>query len=740
MTRREFPATRLLLLTFAVALSIVAVVGYQLGQSRHAIWEGTNTINQNLLSAVSQLLEQHLRRIEQSLEYTAEQLARRPDGYRPESMPESLFHAPGSQPDDQIFVLDQAGSVQYALHDYDPAQTVNIPSRDYFRVHQQPDPPALFVSRPYFVDGADKPCLAISRTWTTAEGKPGGLLVYSFSLSDLSDLLAGFELGKDSGLNIWHDDGWAIVTFPFDENPWEGKVLDDRKLEHIHQDRVGSFTGLSAIEGSYRLYNYRHLHDFPLIVSTVQPVASIMSGWRYMAYWQIGLFTLLLVLCLILLQRVRAELRAHRITGKRLQRARSNVQTILESLPALVAYWDRNLVNQFSNAEHERWFGVAPEKIRGRHLGELLGDKQYQYMLPYVKKVLAGDIQELEMPLRHAAGYTGHVIATLVPDGAPDQVVGFFALVNDITGRKAAEDTLIEEKERFRVTLEGIRDGVLTTDRAGLITYMNPAASAMTGWSVDQATGEPIGKVVELQDDAGKQIDVTSAVMRALERGRVVRSGPDCYLHRQTSKERQIEGSAVPIHDAEGRRAGVVVVLQDITQARVVASKMARLAQQDALTGLANRRLMLKLIGKALSSATRYSNRVGVLYLDLDGFKRINDTYGHTVGDTLLKEVADRFRQVLREEDTLGRLGGDEFVVLMHTITDVAEAIRLAERLVKASQTPYQLAGHRVRVTVSVGVAVYPDVAQGREALIEAADYAMYQAKKKGRNRFDIFR
>src|SRR5699024_6179824 len=224
------------------------------------------------------------------------------------------------------------------------------------------------------------------------------------------------------------------------------------------------------------------------------------------------------------------------------------------------------------------------------------------------------------------------------------------------------------------------------TDRSGLITYMNPAASAMTGWSVDKAIGQPIDKVVKLRDEAGKPIDVSSAVMRALDRGRTIRSGPDCYLTNPSSKQRQIEGSAAPIHDAESKRVGTVVVLQDITQARVVASKMARLAQQDALTGLANRRLMLKLIGQALSSAARYSHRVGVLYLDLDGFKRVNDTYGHMAGDTLLKAAGHRFNAVLRDEDTLGRIGGDEFVVLMHTITDESEAIRLARRLIKASQ------------------------------------------------------
>lgn len=740
MSQREFPATRLLILTLAVVLSIVAMVGYQLGQSRHSVWEGTNTINQNLLAAVSRLLEQHLLQIESSLDYTARRLEQVEDPTDFSIHPDMLFRAPVAQPDDQIFVLDNSGRVLHALRDYDGEQIDRAASHDYFTAHQQPNPPALYVSRPYFLEGSEKPCLAVSRVWRGADGEPQGVLVYAFALSELSDLLASFELGKDSGLKIWRDDGWAIVTFPFSDHPWEGRILNDHALTHVHEGAHGSYTGLSAIEGSYRLYNYRHLDGFPLIVSTVQSVSAIMSGWRYMAYWQVGLFTSLLVLSLILLQRVRLELRAHRVTSKRLQRARSNVQTILESLPALVAYWDHNLINQFSNAEHERWFGVAPEKIRGRHIGEIFGKDQFHRMQPYIKRVLNGEIQELEMPLRHAAGYTGHVIATLVPDGPPGQVMGFFALVNDITGRKAAEDTLTQEKERFRVTLEGIRDGVLTTDRAGFITYMNPAASSMTGWPIEQAIGKLVGRVVQLQDGTGERIDVNGAILRALERGRTVQSGIECYLQSPAGRQRQVEGSAAPIYDNEGRQAGAVVLLQDITQARVVATKMARLAQQDALTGLANRRLMLKLIGQALSSAARYSNRVGVLYLDLDGFKRANDTYGHTAGDSLLKEAARRFSAVLRDEDTLGRLGGDEFVVLMHTITDESEAVRLAKRLVEASRAPYELAGHSIHVTVSVGIAVYPDVAQGREALIEAADHAMYEAKKKGRNCHAVFK
>src|SRR5690625_4803921 len=165
MIRRAFPATRLLLLTLAVALSIVGMVGYQLGQSRHAIWEGTNTINQNLLAAVSQLLEQHLKRIEQSLAHTDRQLEQHADTQGQGPAHDSLFQVPGAQPDDQIFVLDRSGAVRYAWNDYDAAQAQHIPSRDFFRVYQQPNPPALFISKPYFLDGADKPCLAVSRAW-----------------------------------------------------------------------------------------------------------------------------------------------------------------------------------------------------------------------------------------------------------------------------------------------------------------------------------------------------------------------------------------------------------------------------------------------------------------------------------------------------------------------------------------------------------------------------------------------
>ena len=737
MAFRIFSASRTFWLVMLVAVAIVALAMYQLGQSRHAIWHGANTINQNLLTAVAHVLEQRLETIDRSLAYTVRQLEANQGASKDEAG--ALFSVPAVAEHDQMFVLDADGLIIHAMHEDQAPKAKRLASRDVFLSHTQPDAPDVFYSKPFVSDNADKPCMAISRAWRHADGSLGGVAVYSFRLDSMTRLLAEFEVGADSGLNVWGMDGSAIITFPYDQSPWDGSLEGTTAFEQIRSSSHGSFTSMSPIEGSYRLYNFRRLDQYPFVITTVQSVAGIMAGWRYMAYWQAALLIALLAICLLLARRVNNELRAHRITNKRLQRARSSVQTILESLPAMVGYWDKNLVNQFSNAAHEKWFRLKPEQIQGVHLSDLLDKDQFVLMEPYIRRVLEGQTQEIEISLRHPDGYSGHFIAMLVPDRPRDRVAGFFALINDITGRKAAEETLRQEKERFHVTLEGIRDGVLTTDDDGLVTYINPAASAMTGWPPDQAIGRAIDVVVRLKDSQGRLVDTLAAIHVALDRRRTVRSDDTHSLTNEHGSVRQIDGSASPIFDNKGRQTGAVVLLQDVTQARAAAHRMTRLAQHDPLTGLPNRRLLLRLISQALAGASRYSHRVGLLYLDLDGFKHVNDSLGHSVGDALLKKAGERFSQALREEDTLARVGGDEFVVLMQAISDVSEAVALAQRLLDTSQAPYEVGGQAIRVTASIGICVFPDAVLDRDALIHAADQAMYQAKKAGRNQYAVF-
>jgi len=174
--------------------------------------------------------------------------------------------------------------------------------------------------------------------------------------------------------------------------------------------------------------------------------------------------------------------------------------------------------------------------------------------------------------------------------------------------------------------------------------------------------------------------------------------------------------------------------------ARKAAATNEILAQQDPLTGLGNRRLLLKRISAALANARRNRNAMAVVYLDLDGFKQINDTLGHSAGDALLKIVARRLESVVREEDTVARVGGDEFIIALWQITNTTDVATVAEKLVEIVSRPYVIENHSVSVTTSAGVSIYPAHGEHVESLMKSADTALYEAKSAGKNAYRISR
>lgn len=172
--------------------------------------------------------------------------------------------------------------------------------------------------------------------------------------------------------------------------------------------------------------------------------------------------------------------------------------------------------------------------------------------------------------------------------------------------------------------------------------------------------------------------------------------------------------------------------------ARSAAITHETLAQKDPLTGLGNRRLLTERISAALANARRNKNAMAVVYLDLDGFKQVNDTLGHGAGDTLLKIVARRLQSVVREEDTVARVGGDEFVIALWEIANTSDVLTVAEKLIEIVSQPYIIEEHRVTITTSAGVGIYPDHGEDAESLMISADVALYEAKRSGKNAFRI--
>jgi diguanylate cyclase (GGDEF)-like protein/PAS domain S-box-containing protein len=331
-------------------------------------------------------------------------------------------------------------------------------------------------------------------------------------------------------------------------------------------------------------------------------------------------------------------------------------------------------------------------------------------------------------------------------EGAQDYLVkgqietrGLLRALRYAIERKSMEEALSAEKDRAQITLDSIGDAVICTDVSGNISFLNVVAEKLTGWPQREAAGQPLAEVFRLLDSTSRQA-IPLAEERGLERVSEIPPPASCILVRRDGSETPVEDSVAPIHDREGKTTGAVIVFRDVTAPRAMALELAYLAKHDFLTGLPNRMLLNDRIEQAITYAKRHVKRVAVLFLDLDGFKHINDSLGHSIGDKLLQSVSQRLVDCGRASDTVSRQGGDEFVVLLSEVHRAEDAAIAAARMLAAVAEAHLIDRHDLHVTSSIGVSVYPDDGLDAETLIKNADTAMYQAKENGRQNYQYFK
>jgi diguanylate cyclase (GGDEF)-like protein/PAS domain S-box-containing protein len=305
--------------------------------------------------------------------------------------------------------------------------------------------------------------------------------------------------------------------------------------------------------------------------------------------------------------------------------------------------------------------------------------------------------------------------------------------------RRNMEEALFVEKERAQVTLNSIGDAVVCTDISGNITFLNLVAEKMTGWPLKEASGRPMDEVFRFLDATSHEA-TPNPMEIAVDTDRTVHLPPNCILIRRDGFEIPIEDSVAPIHDRQGFATGAVIVFRDVSAARAMALEMAHSAQHDFLTGLPNRMLLQDRLSQAIILASRHAKKVAILFLDLDGFKHINDSLGHAIGDKLLQSIAACLVDCVRGSDTVSRQGGDEFVVLLSEVAQAEDAAITARRMLQSVAEAHSIDQHDLHVTTSIGVGVYPDDGLDAETLIKNADTAMYQAKENGRQSYQFFK
>ncbi|WP_231892436.1 EAL domain-containing protein [Woeseia oceani] len=308
----------------------------------------------------------------------------------------------------------------------------------------------------------------------------------------------------------------------------------------------------------------------------------------------------------------------------------------------------------------------------------------------------------------------------------------------DITERKLYEEALFREKESAQITLRSIGDGVITTNADCTVEYINPVAEELTGWKVDDASGRPVDEIFRgFHEETCEPLENPLAV--SIRRNRPIKSVRPTLLIRRDGNELYIESTASPIRDGRGDVTGGVLVFHDVSESRELNRRLSYHASHDILTGLVNRREFENRLERALKSARARETSYALCYLDLDQFKIVNDSCGHSAGDALLGQLGALLKSKIRWRDTLARLGGDEFGVLLESCS-LEEAMQTAEVLrVAIGEFKFMWDDRSFRLGVSIGVVPITAENEDVAALLSAADSACAAAKEAGRNRIHSF-
>ncbi|HJV24045.1 MAG TPA: diguanylate cyclase [Aromatoleum sp.] len=616
--------------------------------------------------------------------------------------------------------------------------------RDYYkRPLQVGDPATLFVLPPV-QSTLGVFSVTVAKIIPGPDGSFSGVVVATLDPEYFKTLMISVLYANDMLSAIAHEDGVQFLMVPAAEAP-QGKNLDQLEsffTRHRESGReVSAMTGTTDATGrelmialsTIQPQNVRQ--DRALIVAVARELDAIYASWRQDAYEQGGLFALFSigsVFGLYAFQRRQREFAKREAEAAEALAAHQRFLTSLtDNLPSMVGYWNSELRCQFANRGYLEWFGKAPEEMRGIRIQDLMGESLFHKNEPFIRGALRGERQCFERTLTKADGTVGHTWAQYIPDVSTDGgVLGFYVLVSDITELKRTTAALVESERKLRTIVETDPECVKVVAPDGTLMQMNRAGLEMIeASSEDQVVGQDVTRLIapeyrESFIDLNKR--VCSGESGSLEFEIVGLKGRRLW----------VDTHAAPLRDHDGHIKGQLAVTRDITAQKNAEQELKRLAETDALTNVANRRHFTVLAELEFSRAQRYGGPLSVLMVDIDHFKKVNDTHGHRTGDLVLQNFAELSQKELRAVDIIGRVGGEEFAVILPETSceqaeDVAERLRHAVSVAETSSDT----GTIVPITISVGIACLSTDTPDLETLLSRADRALYAAKTSGRNR-----
>lgn len=400
-------------------------------------------------------------------------------------------------------------------------------------------------------------------------------------------------------------------------------------------------------------------------------------------------------------------------------------------------YWDWNLqTNTFEvSARWQTMLGYEPGEMHFsyEHWPELVHPEDLPKALESIRRHMAGETEKHELELRAKTKegqwrwlHTSGRIVSRTEDGKPLMMSGTHT---DIEERKRLQLAQMDALAIFERSYEGI----MVVNPDGLIAKVNPSFTRITGYSAEDVVGQSPKVLASGRHDTAFYQDLWSSLnSKGFWHGEI-------WDKRKSGELFAVLESITTVRDSNGTIEHYVSQFTDITQFKTHELELDKAANYDALTQLPNRRLLSDRLTQSFSRSLRSGKSSAVCFLDLDGFKAVNDQHGHETGDQLLVSVASNLKSILRADDTLARLGGDEFVMLLSEVNSTEECALVLDRVLEAVRQPIQLGAQEISITASIGVSLYPDDNADPDTLLRHADQAMYQAKQAGKNRYQLF-
>lgn len=417
------------------------------------------------------------------------------------------------------------------------------------------------------------------------------------------------------------------------------------------------------------------------------------------------------------------------------------LRMITDNTPALIGYVDSNLRYSYANATYYEWFGVKPEDMLGRSMSEVLGETAYAAREPHVREALAGREANFDLPPA-ASGFNRHVHTRYVPDLRDDgRVAGFYILASDVSALKKSEEQFRESERQLSLALEGSELALFDWNIKTGEVFLSEQWSVMLGGppELTRTTFAGLEQITHPDDKPMLQRSIREALKGLTTHYRAEHrvSGRRGWIWIQSHGQ-------VTARDSEGFATRLVGTNADVTDRKRAEHELAqsraeleRVAWYDTLTGLPNRNLLIDRLEQMLARSRRTGQKLALFYLDLDGFKAINDSMGHAAGDLLLKQFAERLRRAVRGTDTVARLSGDEFVILLEDLRGPEDADAIAGTIVSATREEFTIESKALRVTTCIGIAFASGETSGAD-LLRRADSALYEAKRAGRDRYHV--